>query len=183
MKIQFEKWIYISVPLIVILSAAGCHIYNFTNQAEILAPFVSINKSVWEYLKTLFYPVLMFWTAAYFARYKLKISRTGALSGAALSAIVSPIMTVMLYYFYICAFGIHSRAIDFMIATLSVMVSQFTAYYLCMVMYPSKRQGVYAVTAVLIMLTAFIIFTYYPPKLPLFMDLETGTYGIRRIMD
>ena len=71
---KFEKWIYISVPLIVLMSAAGRHIYNLTNQAEILAPFVSINKSVWEYLKTLFFPILMFWTTAYFARYRLKIS-------------------------------------------------------------------------------------------------------------
>ena len=54
MKAQFEKWIWISVPLIVAMSAAGRHIYNLTNQAEILAPFVPINKSVWEYLKTLF---------------------------------------------------------------------------------------------------------------------------------
>ena len=60
MKTQFEKWIYISVPIIVALSAAGRHIYNLANQAEILAPFVPINKSVWEYLKTLLYPALMF---------------------------------------------------------------------------------------------------------------------------
>ena len=105
MKTQFEKWVYISVPIIVALSAAGRHIYNLANQAEILAPFVPINKSVWEYLKTLLYPALMFWMTAYFARYKLKISRAGVLAGAALSVALSPLMTVMLYYFYICAFN------------------------------------------------------------------------------
>ncbi|MBQ9097725.1 MAG: hypothetical protein IJY55_04945 [Clostridia bacterium] len=183
MKAQFEKWIWISVPLIVAMSAAGRHIYNLTNQAEILAPFVPINKSVWEYLKTLFYPTLMFWTAAYFARYKLKISRAMVITSAALSATLSPLMTVMMYYFYICAFGIHSKAIDFLIATLSVMTGQFTAHYLCAYMYPSKRQGMRAFSVVIILLAAFIIFAYYPPKLPIFMDPEIGTYGIRRIMD
>ncbi len=183
MKTQFEKWIYISVPLIIAMSAAGRHIYYITNQAEILAPFTPINKSVWEYLKTLIFPTLMFWTAAYFARYKLKISRTAALSGAALSAIISPFMTVMLYYFYICAFGIHSKMVDFLIAVLSVMTSQFVAYNQCAYMCLSKRQGARSLLVIIIMLAVVVILTYYPPRLPIFMDPETGTYGIRRIMD
>ena len=183
MKTQFEKWIYISVPLIVSLSAAGRHIYNLTNQAEILAPVVPINKSVWEYLKTLIYPALMFWTTAYFARYKLKISRAAVLTGAALSMVVLPLMTVMLYYFYICAFGIHSRSVDFLIAILSVMTGQFATHHLCLYMCPSKRQGSRAFAVIIILIAMVIIFTYYPPKLPIFMDPETGTYGIRRIMD
>lgn len=180
---KFEKWIYISVPLIVSLSAAGRHIYNLADQAEMLAPFVPINKSIWEYLKTLVFPVLMFWTAAYFARYKLKISRTGALTGAVLSGVVSPLMTVMMYYFYICAFGMHSRLVDFLIAAMSVMTGQFTAHHMCTAMYPSKQQGKYVFAVIVILVAAFIIFTYYPPKLPIFMDPETGSYGIRRIMD
>ena len=180
---KLEKWIYISVPLIVSLSAAGRHIYKLTNQAEILAPFVPINKSIWEYLKTLFYPVLMFWIAAYFARYKLKISRADILASAALSGVVLPIMTVMLYYFYICAFGIHSRAVDFLIVVLSVMTGQFASHHLCVNGYLSKRQGARGFTVIIVLLAAFILFTYYPPKLPIFMDPELGTYGIRRIMD
>ena len=180
---KFEKWIYISVPLIVSLSAAGRHIYNLADQAEMLAPFVPINKSIWEYLKTLVFPVLMFWTAAYFARYKLKISRTGALIGAALSVVVSPGMTVFMYYFYICAFGIHSKAIDFLLAAVSVMTGQFASHHMCTAVYMSKRQGRVAFLVIIIVLAAFIICTYYTPKLPIFMDPETGTYGIRRIMD
>ena len=34
MKTQFEKWIYISVPIIVALSAAGRHIYNLANKQK-----------------------------------------------------------------------------------------------------------------------------------------------------
>jgi len=180
---KFTRWIYISVPLIVLASAAGRHIYNLTNQAEALAPFVPINKSVWEYLKTLIFPTLIFWIAAYFARYKLKISRAEVIMGAALSATLSPVMTVMLYYFYICAFGIHSKMVDFLIVSLSVMTSQFAAQYMCINMYPTKRQGARAFAIIMVLIAAFIIFTYYPPKLPIFMDPETGTYGIRRIMD
>ncbi len=183
MKTQFEKWIYISVPLIVSLSAAGRHIYNLTNQAEILAPFVSINKSIWEYLKTLVFPILMFWAAAYFARYRLKITREAAITGATLSALMAPVMTVMLYYFYICAFGVYSKVIDFLIVVFSVMTSQFTTHHICVNMYPSKRQSVRAFMIIIIMISVVILFTYYPPKLPIFMDPETGTYGIRRIMD
>lgn len=180
---KFEKWIYISVPIIIAMSATGRHIYNFANQAEILAPFVPINKSVWEYLKTLYFPVLMFWTVAYFERYKLKISRAEAITSAALSATFSPIMTVMLYYFYINAFGIHSKALDFLIATLSVMTGQFAAQHMCANTYPTKQQGARAFALIMVLVAAFIICTYYPPKLPIFMDPETGTYGIRRIMD
>ena len=180
---KFEKWIYTGVPLIVLMSAAGRHIYNITNQAEILAPFVSINKSVWEYLKTLVFPILMFWAAAYFARYLLKISREAAVTGAAISALMTPVMTVMLYYFYICAFGIHSKIIDILIVMFSVTASQFTAHYICTNMYPSKRQSVRAFILIIIMIAVVILFTYYPPKLPIFLDPETGTYGIRRIMD
>lgn len=180
---KFEKWIYISVPLIIALSAAGRHIYNLTNQAEILAPFVSINKSVWEYLKTLFFPILMFWTTAYFARYRLKISREAAVVCAAMSAIVSPLITVMLYYFYISAFGIYSKSIDVLIVIFSVMASQFAAHYMCMNMYPSKRQSARAFMIIIVIVAVVVLFTYYPPKLPIFMDPVTGTYGIRRIMD
>lgn len=179
----FEKWIYISVPLIITLSAAGRHIYNLVNQAEAAAPFVPINKSIWEYLKTLVYPVLTFWAAAYFARYKLKITREGVLVGAALSVYISPFMTVMLHYFYISAFGIHSRAVDFLIAVLSVMTGQFVAHQMCIYVCPGKKQCIYAGSVIIILIMAVIIFTYHPPKLPVFMDPVTGTYGIRRIMD
>ena len=105
------------------------------------------------------------------------------MAGAALSVALSPLMTVMLYYFYICAFGIHSKGVDFLITVLSVMTSQFIAQYLCVNMYPTKRQGARAFAVIMVLIAAFIIFTYCPPKLPIFMDPETGTYGIRRIMD
>jgi hypothetical protein len=35
-----------------------------------------------------------------------------------------------------------------------------------------------AVAVITVLAVIFIIFTFYPPHLPLFMDSETGQYGI-----
>ncbi len=187
MKIQkitlFEKWIYASVPLILVMSVPLVFIYELTGNPEVIAPFVPINRSLWELLKSVFYPTLVFWAAAYFASYKLKITKSAAMVGAALSAGISPFLTAGLYYFYICAFGIHSEVIDFVLVVMAVMIGQFFAHLVCCYICPSKKQGTLAFVAVFIMVAVVIICTYNPPRLPIFMDPENGSYSVNRLMD
>ena len=84
----------------------------------------------------------------------------------------------MLFYFYTQAFGTEIVWVDILIFAVSVAVGQLLGLH-----YFRYGEGVSFIfcTAVLsLTVILFAVFTFFPPKLPLFEDPTNGTYGIQR---
>lgn len=173
------KWMLLAVPLMFILGGITHFTYKWSGERLVAAIFSPVNESVWEHLKMSFWVPLAWWLITYFAlyrRYDIPADRWFAACAAALYT--SAIFITAFYYTYTGALGIESLAIDIFSFLAGLVVAQAMAYHVYK--YAEIRQGCLRVSiiAIAILAAAFIIFTFYPPQLPLFEDPVTGTYGI-----
>lgn len=177
-----STWILIGIPVLFFTGSAMHFLYDMVDTIPIigfLAAFIApVNESIWEHCKLLLVPVITWWGLYYFVYGRsFKINSNKWFSGA-LSALLAALSLIpLLYYFYTGAFGIELIWIDVAIMLAAVTSGQLLGLH---VYHHSK--GLRAVTVIIVfafIVGIFIVFTFYPPHLPLFQDGQSGTYGIR----
>jgi hypothetical protein len=95
------------------------------------------------------------------------------------AALLSSILTIILFFYsYTGAFAVEFLALDIFSSLLAVAVGQCLAYHIYKYSKPVKSVSILAFFIVIVLLTMFIVFTYKAPHVPLFLDRNTGTYGI-----
>ncbi|MBQ6824659.1 MAG: hypothetical protein IJP27_08385 [Clostridia bacterium] len=148
-------------------------LYDWTNKSVWIAPFSGVNESTWEHMKLLFFPLFLFalFQAPFFKEYEnywcIKLRST----------IIGIALIPVLFYTYNGAFG-HSPdwlniAIFFVTAAI-VFLSETKQFKKGSA--PCKRPWL-ACLVICLIGGLFIVFTYFPPQLPLFRDPLTGSFG------
>jgi len=149
---------------------------NFSN--PVVAFFSAVNESIWEHLKMVFWPGVMFALFEYiFVRKDMKHFLTAKAAGL----LAMPLVIATGWYIYTAFTQRSIFQIDILLFLLAVLTGQAISYRLLM-MHPISRQvNAIAIGGLVVMLVAFSTFTYHPPHIFLFehMDLkDTGQYGI-----
>jgi len=88
-----------------------------------------------------------------------------------------PLIIVLSFYLY-RAFSEENLALDILIFILAVVVGQLASYKLMIWKETSKIYTKISIIALLLLASLFIIFTFYPPQLPIFQDPISRGYGI-----
>jgi putative copper export protein len=83
----------------------------------------------------------------------------------------------VVFYSY-TAFTEEILLVDIITFMIAVVIGQFVSYKINKQSRGSRMLEIMAVAVITVLAVIFIIFTFYPPHLPLFMDSETGQYGI-----
>lgn len=151
-------------------------VYDWSGGNTLLGTVSAINESVWEHMKLLFIPLFLFAlteTAIFsdqchcFWRVKL----LGTLAGLTL------IPTI--YYTYTGAFGLHLTWVDisiFYVAAAAVYLLENKLLHRCSRISAATEWASLFLLWLLAFL--FLIFTYAPPRFPIFLDPITFTYGL-----
>lgn len=173
------KWILLGIPFIFILGSIFHFLYELTGKITLVAFFAPINESIWEHTKLALVPMLCWWLLWYLIRgKKLGVNRNNWFVAAFLSTISVPILIILFYYTYTGAFNIHSLTIDIT----SFFVSITAAHLLGLHIYKQGNFSNTSYTGIIILLTLltlmYIMLTLNPPHLPLFMDNNSGLYGL-----
>lgn len=171
------KWILLGIPFIIILSFPLHFIYDWTGGQTIVGIFAPVNESVWEHLKLTFWPMLFWWVLGYFLL-KNKIDVEKWFVSCAVAEVVCILFILSFYYVYTGALGIESLVLDILSLILGVIVSQISAIHIYKYSNPTKRTFYFSIVVLMILAVAFIVFTFKPPHIPLFMDTISGMYGI-----
>ncbi len=156
-------------PLIVIwiLGTLLHFVYDWTNQSSIVAIFGAINESVWEHGKLAFWPLAFYFLLQALQR---KLSWKDAAVGAAVACWSAVITMIMLFYTYTGATGLESLVVDigifFFVTFIGLLFGKRAAAK------PGKSAATYlfAAAAFLILFIAYLIFTFAPPLLPIFIS-------------
>lgn len=149
-------------------------LFDWTGGNSIAALFSAVNESIWEHLKLLFYPMVAvalteycFWGRGTESFWCVKL--TGILTGLALIPLI--------YYTYTGILGVNADWFNIAIFFLSAAA----AYRLETALFQSNRRCLItepmAVFLLLLMILLFTALTFVTPKIPLFRDPLTGTYG------
>ena len=166
MKQSLSIWQFGGFSFVTLLGSLLHFLYSWTNECALFAPFCAINESTWEHMKLIYFPMLIFSIIQYqyFSEYKSfwYVKLIGILVGL--------ILIPVLFYTYNGVFGKSSHIINIGIFFISVAIS-FILEWFCF-----KRDTLICKRTLLPLViisficVLFIIFTFYPPKIPLFQD-------------
>jgi hypothetical protein len=171
-----KLWIIIGVPIIFLFGSLMHFAYDWSGHSTIVGIFTPVNESIWEHLKLSVYPTFLWWIIGFFILNNVPLYRWFCCCVS--SVITSPIVITSFYYTYTGALGIHSLFLDIFSLFLGLLLAQCLALHLYNRASLNKFDFYISIlTSILIILT-FTLFTFSPPKLPIFMDPITQEYGI-----
>lgn len=150
---------------------------KLSGKSGFVAAIAPVNESVWEHLKMVLVPVILWWHIFFLLRGKKQELDPNRWFTGALVALGSALLTIpLLYYFYTQAFGVEFVVVDVLILLAAVTVGQL----LGMSVYRNTNGIPWVISLVIMIgiLAGFALFTFYPPHIPLFKDSSTGKFGI-----
>lgn len=149
-------------------------LFELTGGSWIAGLFSAVNESIWEHMKLLFYPMVVYGAWSYF-RWGKTFPHFWCvkLKGILLGLLLIP----TLYYTYTGVLGISADWFNITIFFLSA-----GAVYLFETRQLQKGgrkcQPVLAIAGIAALALLFTLFTFFPPRIPLFQDPVTKTYEI-----
>ena len=152
-------------------------LFDLTGGSLAAALVSAVNESIWEHMKLIYYPMLLFSFLEYRAWGRQRRDFWGIkLAGTALGLALIPVV----YYTYTGILGISVSWVNIAIFFLAAMA----AYWLETALFARERafpiSGGLALALLLGMGAVFILLTFCPPRLPFFRDPVTGSYGYIR---
>lgn len=171
--------IFISTIIFGIVSAVSHFVYELSGNNLIVGLFNPVNESVWEHLKFMFFPVLLWWIVMYWIKNrKWHIPLRIWIVAAGVSLAAAPVLVVLLFYSYTGALGIESLIIDGILMLISYFLVLCLAAFILKHANPGKWAVVLSVVVIAIIFIMLIVFTVNPPQLPIFYDTGAQKYGI-----
>lgn len=158
-----------AVPFIFILGSLLHFAYDFSNQNFFAGLIAPINESIYEHTKLAFSPTIL-WYILYFVFAKgiKKPIKNTWFTACLLSAITSILSIPLLFYFYTQAFGIELLWVDIFILLLAVFLGQLVAYHSYKYSFSIKKTCIFIIFILIVIF--YVIFTIYPPALPIFTE-------------
>lgn len=153
------------------------YIYDITGNLKLIGAIVPVNESVWEHSKLILIPMIIWWVLRYYFKfYNFKVDKDKWFTGAIFAVISAIITMISFYYTYSGALGFESLPLDIFDLFLSIIVGQNLGLHIYKY---GKGINFYTSLIILIFLVfIFALFTFYPPKLPIFYDNLNEIFGI-----
>ena len=150
-------------------------LYDWTDESIVAAVFSAVNESIWEHMKLLFVPLFIFALIEYrFIGKDYENFWFAELLGTISGLVLIPVI----YYSYTGIFGINADWFNILIYFIAAASAVYIKHLLLvsekeLCKSPFKAFGILCVIALI-----FTILTFIQPKIPLFADPVTGSYGI-----
>jgi len=149
-------------------------LYDWTQGSKWAAPFSGVNESTWEHMKLIFWPMLIFAVIQSFFFKEQNNFWCIKLKGTALAIILIPTV----FYLYNGVIGKSPDWINISIFFLCTAIAYiYESRQLSGSSFGCKNPKI-AIALLLIIAALFVIFTFITPKINLFKDPITGSYGI-----
>lgn len=176
-KSKAQKWIIWGIPVLFIVGALFHFLYDFTKEFFLIGLIAPVNESVWEHTKLFVFPIIIWWLAFYFKKHdSFTLNKKKWLAGMLTSLVTTMLMVPVAYYFYTNVFGTSLLWVDILISLIAIGAGQLFGLHVY-----NHSKGISKGLAFLILFVIIAItiwFTLSPPKLPVFLDSVSKTYGI-----
>ena len=162
------------IVFIIIIGSLLHFTFELSGHQAIVGVFSAVNESVWEHLKLSYWPALAYALIEY--RYLKKLTNN-FITAKTVGICLMPILITIFFYAYTVVVE-DSLIIDILTFILAIIIGQLASYKLLTSKDLPKNLEKISLIAVIMLGLAFLIFTFYPPQLPIFQDPVTGEYGI-----
>ena len=168
-----------ATALLFVLAAGNLlhFVYDWTGQSPVVGALAAVNESVWEHMKLLTTPWVLWSIAELVAAGRSGLRVTAARAAGLLAGLAA---IPMLFYTYQGVLGRDLMWLDIAIFQIAVLLGFWVSWTVLRRRALAAPLWQVAGGAVLAAVwAAFIVWTFAPPELPLFVDPETGLRGIR----
>lgn len=152
--------------------------YEWSGNNLFVGSFGAVNESVWEHLKLAFFPMLILGIIEYFF---VKNISNNYIEAKTIGIFLAISFIVIAFFTYTGILGVDILILDILIFIISIILGETISYKLMKRENESNNKTkVLAGIILIFLLFSFIICTFNPPKVNLFRDPITKTYGIDR---
>ena len=174
MKRQIGVWQFLGFSVTALGGTLLHFLYEWSGNSLWVAPFSGVNESTWEHMK------LFFWPTFLYALFQRKLFKDRAdfwcikLRGILLGLCLIPII----FYTYNGAIGHSPDWINISIFFISAGISYIYEYRHFKAQDISCKSEKLALTLLFEIAVLFVIFTFATPRIGIFKDPITGSFGI-----
>ena len=170
---NIKKWQIFASIFCLILGTILHFTYEWFNYNVIVGLFSTINESVWEHLKLLFYPMFFISIIGYF---KIGRKLCNYWYAQMYGIVFALIFVVVFFYTYTGIIGTNFAIVDIASFFIAVALGQYIAYRKMESTFSCNK--LVSIIILLVLCLCFFAFTFFPPHIALFKDPITGMFGI-----
>ena len=149
-------------------------LFDWTGGGAVAALFSAVNESVWEHMKLLYYPMVIFTVVEYFAWGKeMENFWCMKLLGLLLGLSLIPV----LYYTYTGLLGVNADWFNIAIFFISAAVAFYVETKLFQRGFSCALCRKASIAIIVLLGVLFVVFTFLPPHIPFFQDPQNGSFG------
>lgn len=149
--------------------------YQWSGDNPLVAIFSSINESVWEHLKLLYFPMLL---TIFIGYHSIGSKIPNFFCSKTLGILASMAFMIIFFYTYTGILGKNIPAVDISSFFIAVIIGEFVSYKLMLTKFMCNNK--IASIILFLLMICFIVFTYFTPNLGIFKDPVTGEYGLKK---
>lgn len=163
---ELKRYSLIGMIFVWIAGTIWHFVYEWSGNNRIVGLFFPVNESVWEHMKLLFFPMLLY---AFYMERRLK--DTFPCIGSALLAgiLAGTFLIPIFFYAYTGILGKNNIVLDVAVFLCSV-AGAFLIVYRLALSCKADRFRTLLKLAVSVLAVSFLLFTYNPPDLEIFVD-------------
>ena len=168
-------WQFAGFVFTAVLGTLFHFLYDWSGQNVAVGLFAAVNESIWEHMKLIFFPMLLFAFVQW-----LVIGREWAGYWCVMFAgiVTGTLLVPVLFYTYSGALGISADYVNITIFFVAAAIAYWLQAHLLRRDTASCRSSVLALTVLAGIAVLFVIFTFVPPEIPLFEDPINSSFGI-----
>ena len=175
MKKSVLRWELFGIIFVFLLGASLHFIFEWSGESKFVGLIASVNESVWEHFKQGFWPMSLYAAIEYGF---LRGRANNFLTAKAVAVYIIPIVTGLVFYGYTAIIGKEILIVDILIFLVAIIIGQLTSYKIMTSARLPKYTNFISPIFIILLALVLMVFTFYPPHLPIFLDGNTGTYGI-----
>ena len=169
------KWQIFGFLFTVAVGSLLHFVYEWSGESIFVAPFSAVNESTWEHMKLFFIPAFLF---AALQNIFLGRRYDNFWFIKAVGILVGTLLIPLLFYTYNGAFGKSPDWLNILFFVLATVCAYLVEYLLFRKLTRLSKLSIPAFILLCAIAFVFVVFTFFPPKLPIFQDPTTNLYGI-----
>ncbi|MDE6388136.1 MAG: hypothetical protein K2L82_10085 [Lachnospiraceae bacterium] len=161
-----KRYTIIGIVFVLITGTLAHFIYQWSGSNNIVGLFAPVNESIWEHMKLLFFPMLIY---SFVLIFKFRKEYPCIISSLCFGILTGTVLIPVFFYAYISVVGKDVFFLDISIFIVSIIIAFWFSYKLTL----SCRLEPYTLLLcglVCILLICFMRFSYNPPDNIIFED-------------
>lgn len=161
---HLKRYTMIGICFVVITGTLSHFLYDWSGNNYIVGFFTPVNESIWEHMKMLFFPMLLY---SLFIIFNFKGTYTCITSSLCFGILTGTLLIPLFFYAYTSVLGKDSFILDIGIFILSIIIAFWLSYKLTLF----RKLEPYSILLCCLVCSlsiCFILFTYHPPQTRIF---------------